>query len=160
MIMTFSIVFVLAGCTSCQENNVESSKYLNFILDDSNGGKFDFSTLKGKVVVVDFWDTWCPPCKAEIPGFVKLKEKYKDKDFEIVGVALGREGKNAVKKFASDYKINYPVVIKNNDILRTYPPFRGIPTTFILNKKGEIVKTFSGLASEEQFENAIKPLLQ
>ncbi len=135
---------------------------LNFKLTDIYGEKFDMGTLQGKVLIIDFWDTWCPPCRDSIPEFIELKEKYSDKEFEIVGIALGREGRESVKKFSIDNKINYKVLIAdpntNPSLYRTYKDIRYIPTAFVLDKQGNIVKRLQGYVPGEEFEKLIKEL--
>ncbi|MFC1555454.1 TlpA family protein disulfide reductase [candidate division KSB1 bacterium] len=137
---------------------------LGFKLKNVNGDLFDMNSLKGKVVLIDFWDTWCPPCKKGIPEFVEMKEKYKDNEnFEIVGIAFGRDGFETVQKFAKEYEMNYPVLVLDNDqygnIMQVYGSINSIPTAFIINKEGKIQFKQQGYAPASAFEEAVIPLL-
>ena len=111
---------------------------------------------KGKVVILNFWATWCPPCKEEIPDFIRLQEQYKDK-LAIVGVSVFSD-KDATKKFYSDYKINYPVFMGFYDLMDKYGQVSAIPTTFIINKNGGIAYKVIGIRTKAQYEEMIKSL--
>ena len=121
--------------------------------------------MKGKVVVLDLWATWCPPCRVEIPSFIRLQEKYKSQGLEIVGVALdpitGR-GTNAdtVAAFMQQNNVNYTIwVINNAAAFGKYQMGQGIPTTYVIDRSGRTVKTYVGLQPEAIFESDIKSLL-
>lgn len=131
----------------------------DFTLPKFKGGQFTLSSLKGKVIILDFWATWCGPCRMEIPGFIKLYEKYKDSGLEIVGVALDRSGERAVGPFAKQYGINYIIVFGGREITQKYGGIPGIPTTFIIDRKGNIAGKHIGYAPKEAFEEVIKKLL-
>ena len=120
--------------------------------------------MKGKVIVLDLWATWCGPCRMEIPSFVKLQEKYKDQGLEIVGVSLDpiTRGGNAemVTKFMQDNNINYTIWMVNNPAaMMNYPTGQGIPTTYVIDRNGRTVKKYVGVQPEAVFENDIKSLL-
>lgn len=138
-----------------------ADKAPDFTLKDLDGKDHKLSDYRGKVVILDFWDTWCPPCREEIPGFVQLQKELGGKDLQIIGIALGREGKEKVKKFAADYKINYPTLIfdGNQKLLNDYGGIRSIPTTFIIDKEGGIVEKLVGFHPKNQFEKKVAPLL-
>lgn len=133
----------------------------DFILDEINGKKFHFyEHINNKVVILDFWDTWCPPCRAEIPHFIEIYSDYKDKGVLIIGIAFAREGVEKVKSFCEENGINYPILIANNEVVKSYGGISAIPTTFIINKKGEIVEKVIGYRDKEFFEEKIKELLK
>jgi thiol-disulfide isomerase/thioredoxin len=121
--------------------------------------------FRGKVVLLDFWATWCGPCRAEIPGFVRLQEKYREKGLEIIGVSIDPiapqgGGAPAVEPFMRTNGINYTVWLVNNaDAMQGYDVSRGIPTTYVIDRSGKIVKTYVGAQPEQVFENAVKQLL-
>lgn len=122
--------------------------------------------FRGKVILLDLWATWCPPCRAEIPGFVRLQEKYRDKGFEIVGVSLdpvdprGGGGAAAVAPFMKQMGINYTVWVVNSfGALGKYPLGQGYPTTYLINREGRTIKQYVGMTPESTFENEIKQLL-
>ncbi|KAF0150557.1 MAG: alkyl hydroperoxide reductase [Ignavibacteria bacterium] len=132
----------------------------DFELPTSDGKKLKFSSLKGKVVIVDFWATWCPPCRKGVPDLVELKKKYGKKGFEIVGISLdGPQTKGDVVPFIKEYGINYPVVYGNQAVTVSYGGVQSIPTAFIIDKQGKIVATYVGLKPIEVYEEHIKKLL-
>ena len=131
----------------------------DFTLPTSDGKTLKLSDLKGKVVIVDFWATWCPPCRKGIPDLIDLKKKYGSKGFEIVGVSLDTDTKGDVVPFIKDKGMNYPVVYGNSIVAQDYGGVRAIPTSFIIDKKGKIVASYEGLTPKSTYENHIKKLL-
>jgi peroxiredoxin len=129
-----------------------------FTLPDLKGVPVSLASLRGKVVVLDFWATWCPPCRREIPDFISLQSQYGAKGLQVVGVALDEP--EAVKAFAAQSRMNYPVLLGTDDIARMYGGITGIPTTFIIDKSGKIVNRFEGFRPKEVFEKEILKLLQ
>lgn len=130
-----------------------------FTLPDLAGNQVASSTFQGKVVILDFWATWCPPCKEEIPHLVRLQSKYRDQGLAIVGLSLDAGGARDVKPFAEEHDVNYTMLIGNDDVAKSYGNISSIPTTFIIDRSGKIVQRFIGYTSPEVFEQAIKPLL-
>lgn len=128
-----------------------------FTLSDVNGRQVSLSDFKGQVVILDFWATWCPPCKREIPDFVKLQSEYGSKGVQIVGIALDQPEK--VKAFARDNGMNYPVLMGTDEVSAHYGGVESIPTTFIIDKTGRIVTKYEGFRTKETFESQIKQLL-
>jgi cytochrome c biogenesis protein CcmG/thiol:disulfide interchange protein DsbE len=138
----------------------KSEKAPEFELPTSDGKKLKLSSLKGKVVIIDFWATWCPPCRKGVPDLVELKKKYGKKGFEIVGISLdGPQTKSEVVPFIKNYGINYPVVYGNEAVTISYGGVQSIPTAFIIDKEGKIVATYVGLRPKEVYEEQIKKLL-
>lgn len=142
------------------------AKAADFALPRSGDGKtVRMSDFKGKVRLVNFWATWCPPCRAEIPHFVEMYDELKGQGVEIIGISLDREGDKVVAPFVKDNKMNYPVLIGNNDVANAYGGIRGIPTTFVVDREGRIVKKYVGLPAQTEegikaaFMKDIKPLL-
>lgn len=128
-------------------------------LKDVNGKTVKFSDFSGKVVVLDFWATWCGPCRMEIPGFIELQKQYADKGLVIVGVSLDQDGASAVKPFMEKMGINYPIVLGDEAVTSAFGGIEGIPTTFIIDRTGNIVRKHVGYAPKAEFEADIKPLL-
>lgn len=128
-------------------------------LQDINGKTVQLSDFKGKVVILDFWATWCPPCRAEIPHFVELQKAYADKGLVIVGISLDQGGVDTVAPFAKANGINYPIVLGDEELTSKYGGIEGIPTTFIVDQKGNIVNKFVGFTEKSVFEDEIKKLL-
>lgn len=131
----------------------------DFTLPDLEGNSLTLSDFKGRVIILNFWATWCPPCRKEIPDFVELYEKYKDEGLLIIGVNLDRGDSRTVKQFSKNYKINYPIVLGNVNVTQDYGGIRGIPTTFVIDRKGNIKKKYVGYRPKATFEEAVKRLL-
>ncbi|MBI5474677.1 MAG: TlpA family protein disulfide reductase [Ignavibacteriae bacterium] len=131
----------------------------NFKLKTHEGKTVELAKLKGKLVVVNFWATWCPPCRREIPGFLDVYKQYKTKGLEIVGVALDQDGWSVVKPYVDQAKMNYPVVIGDFNLANAYGGVESIPTTFVIDKRGNIIQRHIGYMSKSDFENVVKGLL-
>jgi len=112
-----------------------------------------------KALIVDFFATWCPPCQAEIPGFIALQDQYKDKGVEIIGVSVDTGGAGLVENFAKDKGINYPVYLAEPDVAMKYG-IRGIPDTHIYAPNGKLYKRHVGYTEKEEFEKQINELLK
>jgi thiol-disulfide isomerase/thioredoxin len=124
-------------------------------LKDVDGKPVNFSQFKGKVVVLDFWATWCGPCRSEIPGYVKLEEKYKDKGLVIIGVSLDQEGPEVVKKFIGEFHMNYQVVMGEDAVVQAFGGVDGIPTTFIIDRTGKIRDKKVGAMETAEYEKVL-----
>ena len=155
-------IALTAGCgkdskSSGPKASAKAAK--DFTVTTLDGRNMSLSDFSGKVVILDFWATWCPPCRAEIPMFVELYRDYRNKGLEILGVSVDQGGPAGVRRFASDNKINFNVAMANNRIVNTYGPIRSIPTTFVLDKKGRIRQKFIGGQRRATFENLVNKLL-
>ncbi len=145
-----------------QETQAEAPKWGNapdFTLAKLGGGEFTLSSLEGKVIIVNFWATRCPPCRQEIPDFVDLYEKYQEDGLEIVGVSLDRGGERAVAAFLERLHVNYTIVFSNQEVVEKYRGIKSIPTTFVIDRDGNIAKKYVGFKSKEVFEAEVKKLL-
>jgi cytochrome c biogenesis protein CcmG/thiol:disulfide interchange protein DsbE len=130
-----------------------------FTLTDLNGKNVSLTDFRGKIVILDFWATWCPPCIMEIPHFIELQDKYKDKGFAMVGISLDQAGIEVVKTFAQKYKINYPILMNDGQVHIAYGGISNIPTTFVIDPAGNIRKKYVGYIEKAVFEEDIKTLL-
>jgi len=131
-----------------------------FTLDRLNGEAFRLKEYRGEVVILNFWATWCPPCREEIPDFVSLQEDLGDQGVQFVGVALERNpDPQAVRDFAEKMNINYPIGLGDGSISQKYGGIRGLPTTFVIGPEGEIRGRIPGRTTEERLRPALEQLL-
>jgi peroxiredoxin len=153
LVLTFSVLVFAAGSLAQQAAP-------DFKVKASDGSVIELSKLKGKVVVINYWATWCGPCKLEIPGFINVYNDYKSKGLEIVGVSVDESGWSVVKPFLAKANITYPVVLADKTLKSAYGQIDAIPTTFFVNRKGMIVDHHVGYMSKEAFEEKVKGLLE
>jgi thiol-disulfide isomerase/thioredoxin len=132
----------------------------DFVLKDAGGRDVKLSDLKGKVVLLNFWATWCGPCKFEIPWFIEFEKQYKDQGFAVVGVSLDDEGWEVVKPYIEDKKVNYRVVVGTEEVSMKYGGVESLPSTFMIDREGRIASVHIGLQAKSAFEDDIKTLLQ
>jgi len=144
---------------SCAESGVKENPGKEyppapeFTLEDLYGNEISLSDYEGKVVFLNFWATWCGPCRQEIPGFLEIYEQYKTKGMEIIGVSVDRTGLASVLNFARQYRISYPVVMSTQKLERDYRPGQFIPTTFVIDKKGQIRHKHIGYMNKRTLQN-------
>jgi thiol-disulfide isomerase/thioredoxin len=138
---------------------IGKSAPLHFTVKDMNGADVSFSSLRGKIILLNFWATWCEPCKEEIPDLITLQEQYKD-DIVVLGFSID-DSAEQLRKYAAEYKMNYPVLVGagHENIQEAYGPMWGVPVTVIIGRDGKIAKKQSGIRSLAQFEREIKKLL-
>ena len=147
----------------------QKMKAPDFLLADLDGNVMSFSAYEGQVVLLTFWGTWCGPCRQEIPDFIKLYDEFNNEGLEIVGIAIQSGGAESIKKFSDYYKINYPVLtdIEGNESYKAFSDFgtisgvgtRAVPTTFLIDRGGYIVKTYRGARPGHVFSKDFKPYL-
>ena len=143
---------------SGQSCKAEGPANLSFTLKDMHNTDFKMSELKGKVVLVNFWASWCGPCLAEIPEFIKVREQYHDKGFEILGISTD-DSPEQLRDFAAKYKTNYPLVQVTQEVEDAYGPVFGLPTSILVARDGSVCKRHFGPLSKEQLEKELKSLL-
>ena len=128
-----------------------------------DGENISLASMAGQILLIDFWATWCPPCREEIPGFIELYDEYKDKGVTFVGISLDRDVL-VVERFIQQQKINYPVIMSTKELQSQYEKainqsIRSIPTTILINKAGEVATVYIGARPKRVFEQEIQKLL-
>lgn len=127
-------------------------------LTDLDGQKLDLTGYKGDVLLVDFWATWCDPCRAEIPHFVQLQNKYRDQGFRVLGISMD-DGSRQVREFYQTYQMNYPVAMGNAKLAESFGGVLGLPVSFLIGRDGRIYARHVGETDASVFESEIKQLL-
>jgi peroxiredoxin len=156
---------MLAGCSSPRtvaasvKKEKDRNKAPDFTVKDAAGATFHLSDYKGKVVLLNFWATWCGPCQIEIPWFMDFENIYKDRNFAVLGVSFDDDGWTSVKPFIEKKKLNYRIAIGTEEISTLYGGLDSLPTTFILDRQGRIAATHVGLVSKGDYQNDILNLL-
>ncbi|MFH1679102.1 MAG: TlpA disulfide reductase family protein [Candidatus Eisenbacteria bacterium] len=156
-------LFLLPACSS-EEKKSQALKAPAFSLLTADGGRtIRLDDYKGKVLILDFWATWCPPCKQEIPHFNALYEEYKRKGLEILGVSVDQGGASIVQNYMESNPRSivpsYPVAMASREITIAYGPISSIPVTFIIDRKGNVQQRLIGYQDKEVFEGIIQKLL-
>jgi thiol-disulfide isomerase/thioredoxin len=128
-----------------------------FVATDLDGRQISTASLRGKVVLVNFWATWCPPCRAEIPDLVALQEKYKD-HLQIIGISQDSGSLDEVRRFAAEHKINYPTVMSTPEIEALFPGVYALPTTFVIDREGKLAQKHIGLLNAAVTETETRSL--
>ncbi len=149
-----AVIFVIVGVFTIGTTSVSAQEAPDFTLKDIDGNDVSLSDYKGKVILVDFWATWCGPCKMEIPSFIQLQNDYAD-DVVILGISLDQGGPKVVVPFVEKMDINYPVVYGNGTVVKAYGGVRGIPTTFVIDRDFNIQRKYVGYTDHKVFENDI-----
>jgi len=132
----------------------------DFQLPSLDGRQVSLSQFRGKVVILDFWATWCKPCRLELPHFAALQQEFGTEALQIIGVSLDQAGSDEVASFVREWKIPYIVVMGNGKVVRDYGGIRGIPTTFVIDKQGNVYRKYVGYRDKEVFEKDIRALLE
>ena len=130
----------------------------DFVLPDINGGNLELSTFRGKVVLLDFWATWCEPCREETPHFVELQHKYRDQGLQIIGLSMDDDAA-PVRQFYAQFKVNYPIVMGNAKTGELYGGILGLPVAFLITPNGTIHVRHDGAVRIDAIDAEIKELL-
>jgi peroxiredoxin len=132
----------------------------DFTLKDASGQSVKLSDYKGKVVLLNFWATWCGPCTLEIPWFEQFEQQYRSKGFEVLGISMDEDGWDVIKPYISEHKINYRIVLGNDSVGQLYGGVDSLPTTFIIDREGRFAfPPHVGLAAKNDYLNEIQTLL-
>ncbi|MFH0777844.1 MAG: TlpA disulfide reductase family protein [Candidatus Eisenbacteria bacterium] len=154
-------VFLAAQLVSCSpgKSSREGGLAPDFELSSLDGKKVRLSDFRGKVVILDFWATWCKPCRMELPHFIELYEEFAEQGLEILGVSLDRIGPRELGAFVEEWRIPYPVVLGSGEVVQSYGGIRGIPTTFVIDKTGRVYRKYVGYRKKDVFVNDVVKLL-
>jgi len=152
-LLVLSILFGAAVGTSAQQ------KAPNLSLKDINGKSIRLSDFKGKVVLLNFWATWCVPCRAEIPDLVKMQRRYRARGLRIVGITYPPEQISEVRSFIRELKMNYPVIIGSKETKQTFTASETLPLTVVIDREGNIREIIEGIMYADEFADKVKPLL-
>ncbi len=131
----------------------------DFTLRDATGRSVKLSDYRGKVVLLNFWATWCGPCRIEIPWFMEFEQKHKDQGFAVLGVAMDDDGWDAVKPYVERMRINYRVLMGTPEVGDLYGGVESLPTTFVIDREGRIVSVHVGLVGKRDYQEEIDGLL-
>lgn len=157
-----ALVVFMFSCTRGENSVAYGDKAPDFTLSDISGGQVSLSSLRGKVVMLEFWATWCPPCKEAVPELKAIHERYKERGFVLLGVSVdkGADSKTAVSAYVKSHSITYPVLFDDNNTNGTYS-VTSIPTSFIIDKAGRIVNKRLGFipGSTDNLSKEIEALL-
>lgn len=129
-------------------------------IKDINGRTLRLSDHRGKVILVNFWATWCPPCRAEMPDLVELQRKYGKQGLQIIGITYPPENKARVRRFARRLKVNYPIALGTRELKARFSSEETLPLTVVINRDGRVTDIISGILLRQEFDEKIKPLLQ
>lgn len=176
LVLLTVLLTVLAGCGSGDQTDeaaaaaaVDSGQTVggkrgdrapDFDLERIDGGRLRLSDLRGKAVLVDFWDTWCPPCRRALPHLQELSVEYAD-DLAVVGVAMGRNGRAAVAKYVRDAGLTFPTVMVDERFATTqaYGGVQYLPTTFLIDAEGVVREVWTGYNPKSAYESAIRQVI-
>jgi peroxiredoxin len=130
-----------------------------FVLEDLDGQRLDLSSYRGRVVLLDFWATWCTPCRSEIPRFVDLQGRYRDQGLQVIGISMD-DGPKPVRDFYREFKMNYPVALGTEKVAESYGGVLGLPINFLIDRDGRIAAKYVGEVEMPVLEREIQTLLQ
>lgn len=157
---TLAITYSSAPRVSASINATKNRNMApDFSSKDARGAELKLSDYRGRVVLLNFWATWCGPCRIEIPWFVEFEKTYRDRGLEVIGVSMDDEGWQAVKPYIERQKISYPVVLGTDPLAQRYGGIESLPTTFLIDREGKIAARHVGLVSKSTYEDEINRLL-
>jgi len=148
-----------AGVVKLKPVGQNGSLAPDFELKSIDGKQVRLSDFRGKAVLLNFWATWCAPCKIEMPWFVELQKQYAAQGLQVLGVAMDDSGEETIAKFAKQMAINYPLLIGKESVGDAYGGVEFLPTTFIIDRQGKVVDRVFGLVGRSEFEDSVKKAL-
>ena len=166
LLVTAAVAALLWSCSGKDPFNAEAQSIKNrkpaadFTLRDANGAPVKLSDYRGKVVLLNFWATWCGPCTLEIPWFIEFEQQYKTQGFAVIGVSMDEEGWNAIKPYMAAHKMNYRVLLGDDSVSQLYGGVESLPTTFLIDRQGKVAfPPHIGLAGKNEYLKEIQGLL-
>jgi thiol-disulfide isomerase/thioredoxin len=157
--MIKAIIFVLLLVMPTGAALGQSEKAPSLALKDLKGRTVRLSDYKGKVVLINFWATWCPPCRAEMPDLVNWQRQYRIKGLQVIGITYPPQKKGEVRQFTRSLKVNYPITIGTEETRKLFFQGDTLPLTVVIDREGNIREVIEGILLPEEFEQKIKPLL-
>ena len=154
--ITFAAAVIVFSPTHVLGQGVKAPQ---FELRDINGRIVRLGDYRGKVVVINFWATWCPPCRAEMPELVRLQREHAKRGLQIIGITYPPEEKDRVHRFARSLKVNYPIILGTRQIKARFSSDETLPLTIVIDRDGKVTDIISGILLREEFDEKIKPLL-
>ncbi len=158
LLILLCLVLIFWQCAGDPNPGIPNHEF-EFSLPDLDGKVHSLNDYSGRILVLNFWATWCPPCLSEITKLNDLYEKYKTDGLEIVGIALDKDSLDLVAPFVKENQIKYTVLLGDQETLGQLKNFKGLPTTLVFDGKGEIRKKFDGSFEEQEMEETLQPLL-
>ena len=159
LLLVILLALIIAGCSQDDSGQGLTGGAPDFTLPAVDGSMVSMSDYRGKVILVDFWATWCPPCQEMIPVLSKLHKKYSDKGLVILGVSLDRDGLEALGTYVHENMIPYKVVMGDTRIGNAFGGVSSIPTLYIVDRDGRLVRKLTGYHSYGQLEEQVKKYL-
>ncbi|MEW5976304.1 MAG: TlpA disulfide reductase family protein [Acidobacteriota bacterium] len=160
MVSLFLALFAVAVLAGCSTPASPASDVPQFSFSSLEGKTVAMKDLSNKVVIVDFWATWCGPCREEIPHLNELYSELKGKGLEIVGISMDTDGTDGVKDFAREFRIQYPIVMGDEKVAESFGGLIGLPTTFVIDRQGKVAKKYIGLPPAEDMRRIVKELVE
>jgi thiol-disulfide isomerase/thioredoxin len=148
-------MIVFAHASVCGQNAIAPQ----FALKDINGRIVRLRAYRGKVVLINFWATWCPPCRAEMPDLVRLQREHAKQGLQIIGITYPPETKTLVRTFARSLKVNYPIILGTRQIKARFSSDETLPLTVVIDREGKVMDVINGILLRQEFDEKIKPLL-
>jgi thiol-disulfide isomerase/thioredoxin len=152
-------MLVTALALSIGVSGQEAAKAPALILKTLQGRKLNLSGYRGKVVLLNFWATWCPPCRAEMPDLIKMQREYRGRGLQVIGITYPPEEIGEVRQFVRKLKVNYPIALGAKETRALFSQSETLPLTIVIDREGNIRQRIEGILLPEEFEQKIKPLL-
>jgi thiol-disulfide isomerase/thioredoxin len=153
-VFAFALLLLGSVCGPAQ-----SSEKVELDLKDINGRALRLADYKGKVLLINFWATWCAPCRSEIPDLIKLQSKYRDRGLRIVGITYPPEELSEVRRYVKNAKMNYPVAIGTKATKAMFTTSETLPVTVVIDPDGNVKHIIEGILHSDEFDEKVKPLL-